>query len=79
MSVSIFVTAHDRPGVLARVTGQFVRRGYNIVSLTSRQKPEEPGMAQMTIVVGIDERAGGQFVRQLNKLIDVIKVEYFPN
>jgi acetolactate synthase-1/3 small subunit len=79
MSLSISVTANDQPGVLARVVGQFVRRGYNIVSLTSGQMAEQPGLAQMTIVVGIDKTTGQQFMRQLNKLIDVIEVRQCLN
>jgi acetolactate synthase-1/3 small subunit len=63
----------NRPGVLTRVSGLFSRRGFNIESLAV-SITEDPTVSRMTIVVGGDERALEQISKQLNKLIDVIKV-----
>jgi acetolactate synthase-1/3 small subunit len=60
-------------GVLSKVSGLFSRRGYNIESLVV-SKTEENGVAQMTIVVNGNDRIIEQVIKQLNKLIDVIKV-----
>jgi acetolactate synthase-1/3 small subunit len=78
MSTSILLTVHDRPGVLARVAGQIARHGYNIVSMTADPQEVGGGMSQMTIVVGTDEKACGQLVKQLHKLIDVRDVHQIP-
>lgn len=60
-------------GVLARVAGLFSARGFNIDSL-SVSSTEDPTTSRMTIVVDADERTLEQIKKQLNKLIDVIKV-----
>lgn len=72
MSKILSVLVHDRPGVLSRVAGLFTRRGFNIESLAVG-KSEFEGLSRMTIVVAEDERVE-PIVKQLNKLIDVIKV-----
>ena len=67
------VTVRDQPGVLVRIAGLFARRGYNIESLSVAQT-HEPGMSRTTFVVtGEDDRLE-QMEKQLQKLIDVIKV-----
>lgn len=67
------VLVENRSGVLVRVAGLFSRRGYNIDSL-SVAVTEDPEISRMTIVVSGDELVLEQVKKQLNKLIDVIKV-----
>ncbi len=67
------VLVENKPGVLARVAGLFSRRGYNIDSLTVGVTDNEY-ISRMTIVVEGDEHVLEQVTKQLNKLIDVIKV-----
>jgi acetolactate synthase-1/3 small subunit len=69
----ISVKVENRSGVLARVSGLFSARGYNIDSLTVSQT-EHDDVSIMTIVVRGDDRIIEQVKKQLNKLIDVIKV-----
>ena len=63
----------DKPGVLARVASLFSRRGYNIQSLAVGAT-EQKNMSRMTIVVSVDESPLEQITKQLNKLINVIKI-----
>lgn len=67
------VTVRDKPGVLVRVASLFARRGFNIESL-SVAKSETPGISRTTFVVTGEERTIEQVEKQLQKLIDVIKV-----
>ena len=60
-------------GVLSRISGLFARRGYNIDSLTVGTT-ENPRISRITMVVTGDERILEQIKKQLNKLINVIKV-----
>jgi len=60
-------------GVLARVSGLFSSRGFNIDSLTVGET-EDPSVSRMTIVANGDDRVLDQIMKQLNKLLDVIKV-----
>jgi acetolactate synthase-1/3 small subunit len=69
----ISVKVENRFGVLARVAGLFSARGYNIDSLTV-SATEQEDVSIMTIVVSGDDRVIEQVKKQLNKLIDVIKV-----
>ncbi len=73
MKKFIAVLVENRPGVLARVSSLFRRRGFNIESL-SVGTTERNDISRMTIVVDEDERTVEQVVKQLNKLIEVIKV-----
>ncbi len=73
MKKFIAVLVENRPGVLARVSSLFRRRGFNIESL-SVGTTERSDVSRMTIVVDEDERTVEQVVKQLNKLIEVIKV-----
>lgn len=66
----------DKPGVLAHISGLFSSRGYNIDSLTVGAT-ETPGVSRMTIVVRGDEQILEQIVKQLRKVIDVVKVQDF--
>ena len=63
----------DKPGVLARVASLFSRRGFNIQSLAVGAT-EQKNMSRMTIVVSVDESPLEQITKQLNKLINVIKI-----
>lgn len=69
----ISVKVENKFGVLARVAGLFSARGYNIDSLTV-SATEHESVSIMTIVVSGDDRVIEQVKKQLNKLIDVIKV-----
>ncbi|MBC2580496.1 acetolactate synthase small subunit [Clostridium sp. DJ247] len=69
--LSVLVENHS--GVLSKISGLFSRRGYNIHSLTVGIT-EDPNISRMTIVVIGDEYMFEQVSKQLNKLIDVIKV-----
>ncbi|MFN2543619.1 MAG: acetolactate synthase small subunit [Actinomycetota bacterium] len=71
---TLSVLVEDRPGVLARVAGLFAARGFNIHSLAVGTT-EEPGFSRMTIVVDVEPHRLEQVVKQLNKLINVIKVQ----
>ena len=73
MRRTISVLVDNKPGVLARVAGLFSGRGFNIESL-SVNETLDPTMSQMTIVTRGDDRVLEQINKQLNKLIDVIKV-----
>jgi len=70
---TISVLVENKAGVLARIAGLFSARGYNIDAL-SVGTTEDPQVSRMTIVVRGDERVLEQVCKQLNKLIDVIKV-----
>ena len=74
MRHTISLLVENKFGVLARIAGLFSCRGYNIESLTVGET-EDPTISRMTIVVdALDERVLEQIIKQLNKLIDVIKV-----
>jgi acetolactate synthase I/III small subunit len=62
-----------KPGVLQRVAGLFTRRGFNIETITVGPSENEK-LARMTIISKGDEKVLEQITKQLNKLIDVIKV-----
>lgn len=70
---TLSVLVENKAGVLSRVAGLFSRRGFNIESLAVGTC-EEPAMSRMTIVVFADDAQIEQVQKQLNKLIDVIKV-----
>ncbi len=70
---TISVQVENKPGVLSRVAGLFSARGYNIDSLTVSHTNQED-ISIMTIVVRDNERIIEQIKKQLNKLVDVIKV-----
>jgi acetolactate synthase-1/3 small subunit len=73
MRHTLSVLVENRHGVLARVAGMFARRGYNIDSLTVGVT-EDATISRMTIVVRGDDEVLEQVTKQLNKLIDVIRV-----
>jgi len=63
----------DKPGLLTRVAGLFARRGFNIESLAVG-KSEIEGLSRITVVVDVDQLPLEQVTKQLNKLINVIKI-----
>ncbi|WP_062398846.1 acetolactate synthase small subunit [Methanogenium cariaci] len=71
---TISVLVENRPGVLSRVAGLFTRRGFNIESLAVGTCEEPGGMSRITAVVIADDEIIEQVKKQLNKLINVIKV-----
>ncbi|MCV7315810.1 acetolactate synthase small subunit [Mycolicibacillus parakoreensis] len=70
---TLSVLVADKPGVLARVASLFSRRGFNIESLAVGAT-ETKGMSRMTIVVSVEDTPLEQITKQLNKLINVIKI-----
>lgn len=70
----ISVLVENKFGVLARVAGLFSARGFNIDSLAVGET-EDPEVSRMTIVVEADKKILEQIKKQLNKLIDVIRVQ----
>jgi len=69
-TISLFV--HDRPGVLVRVALVFSRRGYNIESLVVSNEARD-GFSRMTITCSGDPATLEQIIKQLAKLVDVVK------
>ena len=70
---TIISLVQDKPGVLARVASLFRRRGFNIASLAVGHS-EEPGLSRMTFVVDGDQYTVDQATKQLDKLVDIVKV-----
>ncbi len=70
---TLSVLVENKPGVLARVAGLFSRRGFNIDSLAVGPT-EHPAVSRMTIVVSVEEFPLEQVTKQLNKLVNVIKI-----
>lgn len=70
---TLSVLVNDQPGVLARVASLFSRRSFNIESLAVGPT-ELDGVSRMTIVVNADGLPLEQITKQLNKLVDVIKI-----
>jgi len=70
---TLSVLVEDKPGALARVAALFSRRGFNIESLAVGAT-EQKDMSRMTIVVSAEETPLEQVTKQLNKLINVIKI-----
>ena len=67
------VTTENKPGVLSRVAGLFSARGYNIESLTVAPT-EDASLSRMTIVTSGSDEVIEQITKQLNKLIEAVKV-----
>ncbi|SFS14504.1 acetolactate synthase, small subunit [Agrococcus baldri] len=63
----------DKPGLLTRVAGLFARRGFNIDSLAVG-RTEVPGLSRITVVVDVDKLPLEQVTKQLNKLVNVVKI-----
>lgn len=74
MKHTVALLVENEFGVLARIAGLFSGRGYNIQSLTVAETLD-PKISRMTIVTHGDDRVTEQIMKQLNKLINVIKVQ----
>jgi len=70
---TICVLVENHFGVLARVSGMFSARGYNITSLCVGET-EDPAVSRMTVVVRGEQEELNQIIQQLNKLVEVIEV-----
>jgi acetolactate synthase-1/3 small subunit len=70
---TLSVLVENKPGVLARIAGLFSRRGFNIESLAVGPT-EHSEVSRMTIVVNVEDSPLEQVTKQLNKLIEVIKI-----
>ncbi len=70
---TLAVLVENRPGVLTRAAGLFARRGFNIHSLAVGPT-EHPDFSRMTVVVDVEDLPLEQVTKQLNKLVNVLKV-----
>jgi len=70
---TLSVLVENKPGVLARIAGLFARRGFNIDSLAVGPT-EYSDVSRMTIVVNVEDNPLEQVTKQLNKLINVLKI-----
>jgi acetolactate synthase I/III small subunit len=70
---TLSVLVENKPGVLARIASLFARRGFNIDSLAVGPT-EYPDVSRMTIVVNVEDNPLEQVTKQLNKLINVLKI-----
>src|SRR3989344_9494188 len=73
----ISMLVEDQPGVLTRIAGMFARRGFNIETITVG-KTTKKGVSKMVITVIGDDATLEQVEKQVNKLIDTIKVTEMP-
>jgi len=69
----ISILMENQPGALSRITGLFSQRGFNIDSLCVA-KTDDPTLSRLTIATSGDERVLEQIIKQVNKLIDVLRV-----
>ena len=70
---TLSVLVENKPGVLTRIAGLFSRRGFNIDSLAVGPT-DNPDVSRMTVVVDVAELPLEQVTKQLNKLVEVLKV-----
>jgi acetolactate synthase-1/3 small subunit len=75
---TLSVLVENRPGVLARVSGLFARRGFNIDSLAVGET-EDPAVSRMTIVVSVEGKPLEAITKQLHKLINVLRIAELPH
>lgn len=73
MRHTISVLLENEPGALSRVVGLFAQRGYNIETLTVAPT-EDPTLSRLTMTTDGDDRKIEQVTKQLNKLIEVVKL-----
>jgi acetolactate synthase-1/3 small subunit len=74
---TLSVLVQNRPGVLARISGLFARRHFNINSLAVGPT-EDPAVSRITVVVAVDGKPLETVVKQLHKLINVLRVVELP-
>ena len=70
---TLSVLVENKPGILARIAALFSRRGFNIDSLAVGVT-EHPDISRITIVVGVEDLPLEQVTKQLNKLVNVLKI-----
>jgi acetolactate synthase-1/3 small subunit len=70
---TLSVLVENKPGVLARIAGLFSRRGFNIDSLAVGPT-EHPEVSRITIATAVDDAVLEQLTKQLNKLVEVLKI-----
>ncbi len=70
---TLSVVVENRPGVLARVSGLFARRGFNIISLAVAPTDDD-AFSRITIVIDVEQTSVEQITKQLFKLINVVKI-----
>ena len=70
---TLSVLVENRPGVLARISGLFARRAFNINSL-SVSPTERPDISRVTVTADVEEVPLEQIIKQLNKLLHVLKI-----
>lgn len=78
MKHTISVLVENHAGVLSRISGLFTRRGFNIDSLAVGVT-DDPDISRITIIVTCDDHMTEQVEKQLNKLIEVLKVKTIPD
>src|SRR6476659_4843687 len=71
------VLVENKPGVLTRVAGLFARRGFNIVSLAVAPTDDDR-FSRITVVVDVESAPLEQVVKQLDKLVNVVKITELP-
>jgi len=69
----ISVLVENRPGVLAHIAGMFSQRGYNIDSLAVGETMDST-LSRITVVARGDDRVIGQIIKQLGKIVDVVRI-----
>jgi acetolactate synthase I/III small subunit len=74
---TLSILVENKPGVLARISGLFARRGFNIDSLAVGET-DDPSVSRMTIVVSVEGKPLEQVTKQLQKLINVLKISELP-
>jgi len=77
MKHTIAILVKDHPGVLARISSLFNRRRFNIESIAAGHSEKE-GVTRITIVTAGDDAILEQITKQLNKLVDVLRVKDLP-
>lgn len=78
MKHTLSVLVEDEAGVLSRISGLFARRGFNIESLAVGPA-EKPGISRITMIVPGDNRTVEQLIKQLYKLVNILKVQDVTN
>ena len=73
MHHTVVALVEDKPGVLERVSSQFRRRAFNIVSVSAGRTA--PGMSCITVVVDSDKRSVDRVIASISKLVNVLQVE----
>ena len=73
MHLTVVALVEDKPGVLERISSQFRRRSFNIVSVSAGRTA--PGMSCITVVVDSDKRSVDRVIGSISKLVNVLQVE----